>query len=197
MALRIATFSNTTGGDAFFKAAGHPLAARRARRWLEGLSGRRLAVYDPLGLAEPLTQIYPLAGRRVVGVFVQDLEDLGLRRLGQVTRPVTELPGAAADTVLVAAFEADRFISHIAHLLPAGATVTSLDEIRLPDDMLSLPDDYLNGRNFATNFAFFRDGGGLHTRLSTANYWAGHGEADPELWCCLFGGDGAILASIL
>ncbi len=30
MALRIETFSNQVGGNAFFKAIGHPLAARKA-----------------------------------------------------------------------------------------------------------------------------------------------------------------------
>ena len=49
---------------------------------------------------------------------------------------------------------------------------------------------YLDPLNFATNFAFFRDADGLHTRLSTANYWAGYGAGAVTCWMTLFAGDG-------
>ena len=53
MALRIETFSNVKGGNAFFKAVGHPLAIAPARTLLERLASRGpVAIYDPLGLAE-------------------------------------------------------------------------------------------------------------------------------------------------
>jgi len=48
--------------------------------------------------------------------------------------------------------------------------------------------------NFATNFAFFRDANGLHTRLSTANYWSGYGAGAVACWMTLFAGNGAVLA---
>ncbi|MFQ6017602.1 MAG: hypothetical protein ACE5KF_05350, partial [Kiloniellaceae bacterium] len=54
--------------------------------------------------------------------------------------------------------------------------------------------NYLNGLNFATNFVLFREQGGHHTRLVTANYWSGYGAEDPEFWCCLLDSDGAVLA---
>src|SRR5262249_28647264 len=53
---------------------------------------------------------------------------------------------------------------------------------------------YLDPLNFATNFAFFRDGAGRHTRVVTANYWAGYGAKSIKLWLCLFGDDGTTLA---
>ena len=60
--------------------------------------------------------------------------------------------------------------------------------------MLSNPKRYLDRVNFATNYAFFRDQGGLHTRLVTANYWAGYGAGPVRLWLRLFDGAGAVLA---
>ncbi|HEV2100549.1 MAG TPA: hypothetical protein VGR45_16720, partial [Stellaceae bacterium] len=54
--------------------------------------------------------------------------------------------------------------------------------------------DYLDPLNFATNFAFFRDFDGLHTRLTTANYWANYCAGAVACWLTLFGGEGEILA---
>ncbi|MFQ5774774.1 MAG: hypothetical protein ACE5GS_09675 [Kiloniellaceae bacterium] len=194
MALRIETFSNVKGGNAFFKAIGHPLTARRMPDLLARLGARPVAVYDPLGYAATLAEIYDLGGLEIAGVFVQDLSDLGKTRLGHPAQPVTDLKACAARTVLVTAFDARRPIEHIRHLLPAGADVVSLDAVRLPDDMLTVPRDYVNGLNFATNFVFFRDAAGQHTRLITANYWSGYGAAEPQIWCCLMDGEGAALA---
>ena len=52
---------------------------------------------------------------------------------------------------------------------------------------------YLRQLNFATNFAFFRDGGGHHTRLVTANYWTRYGAREVRLWCRLFDAKGHAL----
>ena len=109
----------------------------------------------------------------VAGVFVQDLERIGDSVLGRTAQPVTDLPESVAKAVFVVAFDAERLIQHIRHLVPDGAEVISLDEARLADDMLTNKRHYLDPINFATNFAFFRDAGGHHTRLVTANYWAG------------------------
>jgi hypothetical protein len=195
MGLNIETFSNVTGGASFFKAVGHPLAARAARTLLDELAAAGpVAIYDPLGLATGLATLHDLSELEIEGVYVQDLADIGTARLGRTAQPVTDLPGSAAATVLVAAFDAERLTAHIRHLLPEGATATSLDAIRLPDDMLADGRDYLNPLNFATNFAFFRDSKGLHTRLVTANYWSGYGATAVSLWLCLFDADGAVLA---
>jgi hypothetical protein len=61
--------------------------------------------------------------------------------------------------------------------------------------MLTLRSRYLDKLNFATNFAFFRDADGLHTRLVSANYWANYGAPQVRLWLRLFDADGAILAT--
>jgi hypothetical protein len=194
MALRIETFSNVKGGNAFFKAVGHPLAARQMPALLESLRDGTVAIYDPLGLAQTLAEMYDLTGLNIAGVFVQDLGDIGRPLLGKPGQPVTELRDCAVRHVLVAAFDAGRLIDHIRHLIPSGAEVHSLDALRLPGEMLSVPRDYLNGLNFATNYVLFRDAEGQHTRLVSANYWSGYGAKDPEIWCSLMAGDGAVLA---
>ncbi len=194
MALRIETFSNLKGGNAFFKAAGHPLAARAFPALLERLGAGPVAIYDPLGLGQTLAEMYDLSGLDIAGVFVQDLDHIGRRLLGHAAQPVTDLKGAGARAVLVVAFEPARLIDHIRHLVPAGAEVMGLESLRLPAEMLAVPRDYLNGLNFATNLVLFRDQDGRHTRLVTANYWSGYGAKDPEIWCCLFDRDGGALA---
>jgi hypothetical protein len=194
MALRIETFSNVKGGNAFFKAVGHPLAARQMPALLGSLRDGAVAIYDPLGLAQTLAEMYDLAGLDIAGVFVQDLDDIGRPLLGKPGQPVTELRDCAARHVLVAAFDAGRLIDHIRHLIPTGAEVHSLDALRLPGDMLTVPRDYLNGLNFATNYVLFRDAEGQHTRLVSANYWSGYGAKNPEIWCCLMDSGGGVLA---
>ncbi|HXQ65473.1 MAG TPA: hypothetical protein VN980_02790 [Alphaproteobacteria bacterium] len=195
MALEIETFNNLTGGNAFFKAIGHPLAAAKAPGLIERL-GRRgpVAVYDPLGLAQGFAALHPLARLELAGVFVQNVEQVGVTRLGQRAQPVTELPASAAKSLLVMAFDAGRLIDHIRHLLPRGIALESLDEMKLPPDMLGSARRYLDPLNFATNFVFFRDADGLHTRLVSANYWSGYGASEVAIWLCLFDEQGKQLA---
>lgn len=194
MALSIETFSNVTGGNAFFKAAGHPLVAREMPGLLARLREGPVAIYDPLGFAPTLAELYDLGTLDVAGVFVQDLADLGRDVLGHSTQPVTDLTASRVRHVFVTTFDAERPIDHIRHLVPDGAEVVSLDVARLPDDMLTVPRTYLHGLNFATNYVLFRDAGGHHTRLVTANYWSGYGAKAPEIWCCLMDAQGAVLA---
>jgi hypothetical protein len=54
---------------------------------------------------------------------------------------------------------------------------------------------YLDRLNFATNFVFFREQGGLSSRLVSANYWAGYGAGPVRLWLRLFAADGSELAT--
>ncbi len=194
MALNIETFSNAKGGNAFFKAIGHPLAARQAARLLQDLAVGPVAVYDPLGYARAFAEIYDLSGLDIAAVYVQDLEDIGSEILGQQAQPVTDLPSSKAGTVFVTAFDAGRLVDHIRHLLPRGAGVVSLDALRLPEALLTNKRNYLDSLNFATNLVLFRDGQGHHTRLATANYWSGYGAKAPSAWCCLMDADGQPLA---
>ena len=195
MSLAIKTFDNKRGGNAFFKAAGHPLAARAMPALLESLAAAGpVAVYDPFDCADDLAALYDLSGLTIEGVYVQDLDHLGRHTLGQPTRPVTDLAAAEAATVWLLSFDAERPRAQIEHLLPADAAFQSLAPLRLPDDMISNPRDYLAGVNFATNFAFFREGDGHHSRIATADYWSGYGAKSPYLWLCLFDEHGSVLA---
>jgi hypothetical protein len=195
MALAIETFSNVKGGNALYKALSHPAACEPARHLLGRLRGaKQVAIYDPLGLADAFAVFHDVSGVKLAVAFVQNIAEIGRTVLGRPSGPVTGLKDSGADLVFVAAFDAQRLVDHIRHLIPAGAAVATLDDMRLPQAMLTRPASYLDGINFATNFAFFRDVGGRHTRLAMVNYWAGYGAAAPTLWFTLFDADGEILA---
>ncbi|MSO89772.1 MAG: hypothetical protein EXQ89_07405 [Rhodospirillaceae bacterium] len=194
MALSIETFKNQHG-DPLFKALGHPLAADRAGTLIDRLAGaKRLALYDPFGCAAAFAALYDFSVVRPTALFVQDVGDIGRKAMGCRAQPVTDLKASRADVVFVAAFDARRPIEHIRSFLPPGAEVVSFDELRLPDDMIGHRGAYLDARNFSTNFAFFRDQGGRHTRLVSVNYWAGYGGRDVSLYLRLLAADGGTLA---
>ncbi len=195
MPLNIETFSNVSGGNAFFKALTHPLAAEKAQELLAALAARGpVAIYDPLNLAGVAAQALPVARLRLSGYYVQDIEAQGRTFAGHAAKLVTALPECRASSLLITAFEASRPAGQIRHLLPAGMEVHSLDALRLPEAMLSEAARYLSPLNFATNFAFFRDGSGHHTRLVTANYWGAYGATAVRFWCRLYDGAGKRLA---
>lgn len=195
MALRIETFSNVTGGNSTFKALGHPLVASKAATLLDRLrKSGTVAVYDPLNLAEAFAELYPLSSLRITGLFVQDVERIGRTTLGREAEPVTALPGSDAKSLLVMGFDADKLVAQVRHLIPAGMQVVTLDGLKLPDTLLTDTRGYLTPLNWATNFAFFRDKDGLHTRVVTANYWSGYGARAPKFWLCLFDARGEVLA---
>jgi hypothetical protein len=195
MALAIETYSNVKGGNSVFKAVSHPLAAPKARALLDRLEAAGpVALYDPFGFFGSFAEFYDTARIDIRHAFVQDITRIGAPLAGRTAQPVTELRESAARAVFVAAFDAMRPLAHIRHLLPAEATVASLDDIRIDSRLLSNPAQYLDGVNFATNFAFFRDDGRAHTRLVTANYWAGYGATGAGLHTVLFDDSGATLA---
>ncbi len=195
MALRIETFDNARGGNTLYKALTHPHAAAQGRALVAALAeGTPAAIVDPHGAADGFAEIFGRDALDLAGVYVQDLARFGDRVLGRAARPLTELRQSEARTVLVAAFDAERLIGQITPYLPLGARVLSLDSMRIPDARLTERRNYLAPLNFATNFALFRDAGGLHTRLATANYWSGYGAGAVSWWLTLFDGTGAIIA---
>ena len=191
MALRIETFDNARGGNVIYKALSHPHAAAPGRALVAELRRGKAAIVDPAGAAEGFATIFGLGD---APVYVQEVGRIGRTVLGHPARPLTELWRGDADTVLVAAFDAERVAARIEKLLPRGARVLTLDRLRLPAERLTNPARYLDPLNFATNFALFRDGGGIHTRLATANYWARYGAGPVTCWLTLFDGDGAAIA---
>ncbi|MEI9985044.1 MAG: hypothetical protein WDN69_18715 [Aliidongia sp.] len=195
MALKIETFSSLKGGNSFFKAVTHPAAADQAAALVQRLSAaRRLAVYDPLGFLEGFAACHDLEAARLAGTYVQAVTEIGAPRLDRPAEPVTALAESGADLVFIAAFDAEKLVQHIAHLIPHGAEIVTLDAMRLDRSLLTNPRNYLDPLNFATNFAFFRDAEGQHTRVATANYWRGYGAGETSLALTLFDETGAILA---
>ncbi len=195
MALRIETFDNLRGGNTLYKALTHPHAAPAAYALVAALAeAGPVAIVDPHGAAEAFAEIFALDKVAIAGRYVQEVARIGHAALGHRAAPVTELAGSGGCAVFVAAFDAERLIAQLQPWLPEGAQVSSLDAMRLPDSRLTNTRVYLDPLNFATNFALFRDTASLHTRLVTANYWAGYGAPEVSAWLTLFDGDGAIIA---
>ncbi|HEY1799166.1 MAG TPA: hypothetical protein VGG57_23830 [Stellaceae bacterium] len=192
MALRIETFSNVSGGgNVLYKALSHPHTAAGGRALVEELRRGEAAIIDPSGAAEGFAEIFGVGAAQV---YVQDVSRIGKKLLGHPARALTDLPRCEARTVLIAAFDAGRIIEQVAALVAPGTRILSLDPLRLPPQRLTNPARYLDPLNFATNFALFRDGPGIHTRVVTANYWARYGAGAVKCWLTLFGGNGEILA---
>ncbi|APH53879.1 putative cytosolic protein [Granulibacter bethesdensis] len=188
--LDIRTFDNRQGGNVLYKALAHPLAAEAASRLTRQLAGKgEVAVFDPEGIARTLFVMLPELPP-VEALYVQDTE----RLQEPDVRPVTDLPRSGAKIVLVATFDTMRLADRLESLMPEGAELVTLADIRIPEALQTAP-RYLDRLNFATNFAFFRDQNGLSTRLVTANYWAGYGANSVRLWLRLFAQDGSVLAT--
>ena len=193
--LDIQTFDARQGGNGLYKALAHPVAAEAvARLYAELRLGGPVWLFDPDDLATALLVMHPDAPA-IEGVFVQAVTAVGTERCGCVARPITDLPHCRVGVLLIAAYDAAPIRQRLARLLPAGARVVSLDDVRLPESLLTNPRRVLDPLNYATNYAFFRDQDGLSTRLVTANYWAGYGAGAVRLWLRLFGADGGVLAS--
>ncbi|HEY4173445.1 MAG TPA: hypothetical protein VGM42_10480 [Rhodopila sp.] len=189
--LRIQTFDARAGGNVIYKALAHPLAAEAIARLYPRLKAP-VALYDPDGIADAMLAMYPAA---IDNLFVHDVAAVGETRGGLTARPLTQIATSGARTVLIAAFDAGKTVARVAHMLPPSATVLTLDDVRLPDALLTARGRYLDKLNFATNFAFFRDEDGLSTRVVSANYWAKYGATAVRLWLRLFDTAGKILAT--
>ncbi len=193
--LDITTFDARAGGNVLYKALAHPLAAEKIQGLYAQLAAAGpVSVVDPEDVTAALLALHPDAPA-IEGLYVTDVQAIGRVRAGHAARPVTALADARANTVLVAAFDAGKLVERLQLLLPLGATVVTLDKIKLPPALLTNPRRYLDRLNFATNFAFFREANGLSTRLVTANYWANYGAQKMRLWLRLFDGAGMPLAT--
>jgi hypothetical protein len=193
--LDIQTFSARSGGNVLYKALAHPLAAEAVAQLAAELrDAGPLALFDPEGTANALYALHPDLPAPSA-LFVQDVEHLGRSVTGVPAQPVTELGQTKCRALLVAAFDSGRLEARLAPLCPPGMRIVSLDRARIPAAMLTVPNRYLDRLNFATNHAFFREAGGLSTRLVSANYWAGYGAGSVRFWLRLFDASGAPIAS--
>jgi hypothetical protein len=185
---------NNAGGSTLFKALGHPAVADAARAWRTGLTGAgRIGIYDPLGDVATVDAFYHLQGLEPAAYYVQQVEHLGRDFAGRQAELITALDDAVDTLVMTAFDDGGKLRGQISHLAGDRVRIVTLDPLRLPEDRITVPGRYLDPRNFATNFALLRDGGGLHTRVVTADYWTANGKS-PVLWCRLMGADGSTLA---
>jgi hypothetical protein len=183
MVLKIKTFANQKPCT-FFKALGHPAAAKA----LEALKNKPIcAIYDPEGHIDDFLAMTD--SPRPSLVYVQAIE-----KLGSQTSLITQIQEDKPQQLLILSFEPEKHLIQVGHQIPSTCEVTSLKDLRLPDQKLTDPKNYLSDLNFSTNFAFFREEKGWHTRLKTANYWSKYGSQNVKLWAILFQEDGKILA---
>jgi hypothetical protein len=191
--LNIQTFDNQRGGNVAYKALAHPLAAAALTRLTASIDpAGPAAIYDPEGIAGVLLALCP--NIEVEGVYVHDTLSIGQPRGRHVSRSLLSLKAAQARTVLIASFDAGRLAARISQYVPVGASVLTLDVVKLPANLVTNPLRYLDAVNFATNFVFFRDNDHFGTRLTTANYWSGYGAKSVALFIRLFDGAGLVLA---
>lgn len=186
-ALKIETFDNTHGGNAFFKAIGHPYVQTKVQDFITSISDQSgVALYDPYGMFNAFAEIHDVSSVRFHKTFVQRFEDLGATIHGASPQLIQDIDASKTRKLVIAAFDSDFLVRQMAHMIPQGVEVVSFDAFRLPETMLSNKRQYLSPLNFATNFALFRDTGQLHTRIATANYWSTYSGGKPiTLWCCL------------
>ncbi len=195
MSLKINTFSNQSGGNAFYKAVTHPAVAEKAQALIAQLQkAGPVAVYDPNDQLASFVEFFPLKGVEIAGYFVQDVEQIGRDFMGQKAQPVTMLAEGGYRAIFVASFDASKLADHIRHLVPKNYPWYNLDALRLPEEWIGNRHNYLANLNFATNYAFFREQGGHHTRVVTANYWGGYGAKDLRALCYLMDQNGKKLA---
>jgi len=95
MALGIETFSSLNGGNSFFKAVTHPEAAAGAAALVRRLAkAREVAIYDPMGFLDGFAACHDLSAAPVDEVYVQAVSEIGQRRLGRQTLPVSAIGSA-------------------------------------------------------------------------------------------------------
>ncbi|OJX09421.1 MAG: hypothetical protein BGO77_05585 [Caedibacter sp. 37-49] len=195
MALNIETFNNLVGGHSLFKAIGHPIAAEKSSVLLKELEGiDALSLYDPYGFLAPFAEIYPLQSLKIQDVYVQRYEDLNQNIIGFSPKLISSFPQEAS-AIFIVAFDAEKHLSQIKHLLSPTIRILSLDAIKLPESFLTNTRNYLDPLNFATNFAFFRQEDGISTRLTTVNYWSSYSGKAANLWLRLIDHKGKTLAT--
>ena len=195
MALPIETFDNRRGGFNYFRALGHPLCRQAAADIVSRIRSAPgpVAVYDPGRQLPACSALHGLTQDDYSRFYSQDTMTVGASVMGHEVRPITELPESKTRLLFAPVFDEAEIMKTIGHLMPTGCQLLTLQSMRLPERLLTFPRDYLHPMNFVTNFAFFRDQDGSHTRITTSNYWGGYGARDVFLWCRLYDADGAVL----
>lgn len=183
MVLNIKTFANQKPCT-FFKAIGHP----KVRPLFDKLKDNNFpALYDPEGHLDDFLAMTGLGMPPVV--YVQAIEKLAAGK-----KLITDITKDHPKELFILSFDEEKHLEQIGNLLPEKCKVSSLKHMRIPDDWLTDPKNYLSDLNFSTNFAFFREQDGWHTRIKGANCWAKYGSKGSKLWALLLDEEGQTLA---
>lgn len=175
----------------FFKALGHQTVRSKLQKLIQViLNEKKIAVYDPENKIDEFVDLTTLERGVFCDLYVQKLELADSSGI----KLISEVNNTNADTLLILAFDAKRYHEHIKHLLKSHIKIITLDELRLPDNMLTNKIQYLNPLNWATNFVWLKEQGGTHTRLVTANYWVKYGAKDVVAYMYLLDQSGNLLA---
>lgn len=169
----------------FFKALGHPMIAEK----FDAFKTQTFpAVYDPEGHLEDFLS---MTGQgRPFHVYVQAIE-----KCGPQAKLILDIVKDKPLKLLILSFDPAKHLSHMGHLLTPSCEIVTLKDLRLPNEHLTDPENYLSDLNFSTNFAFFREEGGRHTRIKSANCWAKYGSKGSKLLAVLFDDKGRKMAS--
>ncbi len=183
MVLKIKTFANQKPCS-FFKALGHPFVADK----LVALKKTTIQnLYDPEGHLEDFLALTGLPAPSQI--YVQAIEAINPR-----TQLIPTIKDHKPQSLFILSFEPEKHLTQMGHLLPKECKVDSLRNLKLPEEMLTDKNNYLSDLNFSTNFAFFREQDGWHTRLKSANCWAKYGSQNQKLFALLYDETGKKLA---
>ncbi len=192
MSLNIHTFVNQKGCS-FFKALGHPQVRTKLNDLADRLKSlNNWAVYDPQGFAEDFFALSQIQAPEIF--YVQSYEAKLSTPCGKNPRLITDIKTDQPKVLFIPSFEANKYLNQMSHILPQGCEIITLDDLKLPEEMLSNPHNYLEDTNWATNFCYFREKDGWHTRLGTANYWNKYGADKVHIECTLFDESGEEIA---
>ncbi|WP_369692627.1 hypothetical protein [Aristophania vespae] len=189
--INVSTFG-PQGGNILYKALSHPLAVEPLKALENSLKGKKIALYDPENYFDSFIGLYP--NFEISTFLTHDTEKLGQAApYGKVWRSLLDLPSCEENHVLVLSFEKAKMENRFTNLLN-GRSLYTLEAARLPAKFLQAGLPYLDKRNFATNFAFFRDNDNFSTRLFTANYWSNYGADKVCYWFQLYDENGRVIA---
>lgn len=183
MVLKIKTFANQKPCT-FFKALGHPKIATL----FEDLKKKSIpAIYDPEGHLEDFLAMTEQKAPPLI--YVQAIE-----KIEPGKKLISDIIKDQPQELFILTFDEEKHLDQVGSLIPDSCKVSSLKDLRIPDAWLTDPRNYLSDLNFSTNFAFFREQDGWHTRLKGANCWAKYGSKGTRLWALLFDVNGKKLA---
>lgn len=191
--LQIKTFTQS-GKSSFFKAIGHPEIIAQRGELIQKIhnSGGKFSIYDPESRLIEFLQLMELAAKDFARIFVQKIEDLSTKIDDGKLELISEID-ASVKRLLIISFDSQRYRDHIKHLLSSDCEIIDLESLKLPEHMISDRFDYLSPLNFSTNFAWFKSKDGVHTRLTSANYWAKYRSENVRLFAYLIDDKGKII----